>query len=314
MNARQTAQFVANVLKYKIAGIRTPTVVSFLATYRCPHKCSMCGTTAVQTEELPTDATLRIIDGFAAAGMVKMIFTGGEVFVREDFDQLVERCAHHGVSVSVNSSGVAHPRARIDPEVHRLVPPQPGRPRGDQRRGPLQRVLPGRRRRRGVLQVPEDARRPDVHDQPPERRAPAGGGRVRPRARGARLVPHRGRLSSPLHRGQSAPVGKGPAQAGDRRDRRLAGGEPVHRQLPAVARPVPQGPLCARHPLPRGAPVHSHEPGRHAEGMRMGRLDAERPQREGLLPPPRRCGKSPRCSATCACASRASNSTWPWST
>ena len=106
MNLRFYSRIARRIFQYRYGGRRSPAVVSYLVTYRCPHHCTMCGTGQHhQEDELTTNEALRILDGLGRAGMAKIIFTGGEPFLRDDLEQLVERCAAYGISVVVNSSG-----------------------------------------------------------------------------------------------------------------------------------------------------------------------------------------------------------------
>ncbi|MFC1889531.1 radical SAM protein [Thermodesulfobacteriota bacterium] len=99
------ARLALRVLQYKFSGRRAPAIVSFIVTSRCPHGCAMCGTGTSPRDEISTKAALDLINRLADAGMVKMIFTGGEPFLREDLSLLVRHCVKRGVSVSVNTSG-----------------------------------------------------------------------------------------------------------------------------------------------------------------------------------------------------------------
>mgnify|MGYP000767539097 CR=1 FL=1 len=69
--------------------IPIPTDASIILTYRCPMRCKMCNiwenptekSKEIQPEELRTLPRLKFIN-----------LTGGEPFIREDLDKVVEEC------------------------------------------------------------------------------------------------------------------------------------------------------------------------------------------------------------------------------
>lgn len=75
-----------------INNIPHPTDASIILTYRCPMRCKMCNvwqyptekSKEIQPEELHTLPKLKFIN-----------LTGGEPFIREDIDKIVEECYKH---------------------------------------------------------------------------------------------------------------------------------------------------------------------------------------------------------------------------
>lgn len=81
---------------------KTPTDMCIITTYRCPMRCTMCN-----IWENPTDKRKEITpDEIKRLPSVKFInLTGGEPFVREDLDQIVEVCFTKAPRVVISTSG-----------------------------------------------------------------------------------------------------------------------------------------------------------------------------------------------------------------
>lgn len=75
---------------------------SIILTYRCPMRCKMCNvwqyptekSKEIQPEELRTLPKLKFIN-----------LTGGEPFIREDLDKIVEECYRHSNRIVISTSG-----------------------------------------------------------------------------------------------------------------------------------------------------------------------------------------------------------------
>ena len=86
---------------YKL-NIQNPTDASIILTYRCPMRCKMCNIWAnptikseeIQAKELKTLPNLKFIN-----------LTGGEPFIREDLDDIVEECYKHTPRIVISTSG-----------------------------------------------------------------------------------------------------------------------------------------------------------------------------------------------------------------
>lgn len=82
--------------------ISHPTDASIIVTYRCPMRCKMCNvwqyptekSKEIRPEELRTLPRLKFIN-----------LTGGEPFVREDLDRIVEECYRHTDRIVISTSG-----------------------------------------------------------------------------------------------------------------------------------------------------------------------------------------------------------------
>ena len=82
--------------------IAAPTDISIITTYRCPMQCKMCDIWNNPTEKSKeiTPEELKILP------KVKFInITGGEPFIREDLDKIVEIAFSKSPRVVISTSG-----------------------------------------------------------------------------------------------------------------------------------------------------------------------------------------------------------------
>ena len=79
-----------------------PTDASIILTYRCPMRCQMCNiwkyptnrSEEIQAKDLTSLPKLKFIN-----------VTGGEPFIREDLDTIVEECYNHTDRIVISTSG-----------------------------------------------------------------------------------------------------------------------------------------------------------------------------------------------------------------
>ena len=79
-----------------------PTDASIILTYRCPMRCQMCNiwkyptnrSEEIQAKDLTSLPKLKFIN-----------LTGGEPFIREDLDTIVEECYNHTDRIVISTSG-----------------------------------------------------------------------------------------------------------------------------------------------------------------------------------------------------------------
>jgi radical SAM protein with 4Fe4S-binding SPASM domain len=94
---------LTQALLAKAAAIGQPASGIFELTSRCNLACSMCyvreATAAYR--ELSSDAWLHLAREAAGQGMVFLLLTGGEVFLREDFWEIYEPIARMGLFLKV---------------------------------------------------------------------------------------------------------------------------------------------------------------------------------------------------------------------
>jgi radical SAM protein with 4Fe4S-binding SPASM domain len=92
-------------------GKRAPVEVSLEITHRCPLKCLHCynnlpmGDLNAATSELSLADYRKLIDEMAAAGVLWLLFTGGEVFARKDFLQIYQYAKEKGFLITIFTNG-----------------------------------------------------------------------------------------------------------------------------------------------------------------------------------------------------------------
>ncbi len=96
-------------------GAPTIHTLHFNITNSCNLRCSFCYIDAQQapTHELPLDRIESLADDFKAAGGQKVILSGGEPFVRRDWEAVFQIWAERGLRLSVVSNGTRLPRPHV---------------------------------------------------------------------------------------------------------------------------------------------------------------------------------------------------------
>lgn len=90
---------------------RIPLNGTFELTSRCNFNCKMCYVhnsiedSCTAENELTTDQWLGLASDARDAGMLSLILTGGEIFLRQDFKILYENIAKMGFKVTIYSNG-----------------------------------------------------------------------------------------------------------------------------------------------------------------------------------------------------------------
>lgn len=76
-------------------------------TLQCCFHCAYCGSQAgtAREKELSLEECLRVADELASLGCERVSLIGGEVFLRQDWAQIVRRLASHGIRVSIITNG-----------------------------------------------------------------------------------------------------------------------------------------------------------------------------------------------------------------
>jgi AdoMet-dependent heme synthase len=121
-----------------------PLSVHFDLTYRCNERCVHCYLDHNDHGELTTAECLAVLEELAHAGTLFLTFSGGEIFLRLDLDEILTaaRRLHFDVSLKTNALMVTRERAarlrelgvrRVqisvysdDPEVHDAITKVPG--------------------------------------------------------------------------------------------------------------------------------------------------------------------------------------------
>jgi radical SAM protein with 4Fe4S-binding SPASM domain len=84
----------------------TPLSVHIDVTYRCNERCSHCYLDHDDKGEMTTQEIRDLLDQLAEAGVFFLAFSGGEVFMRRDFLDLVEYARGLQFNVKVKTNGV----------------------------------------------------------------------------------------------------------------------------------------------------------------------------------------------------------------
>jgi AdoMet-dependent heme synthase len=121
-----------------------PLGVHFDVTYRCNERCVHCYLDHEDYGELNTSEVKNILTQLAAAGTLMLTFSGGEIFLRNDFFELLEfaRSLHFDVALKSNALMITAVRAArlkelgvrqiqvsvysSDPSVHDAITKVPG--------------------------------------------------------------------------------------------------------------------------------------------------------------------------------------------
>lgn len=95
------------VMAYKLFNKRTPLSVTFLTTNRCNLDCQACGIHSLDKQDIPHERFMSIIDEVAAAGAIRVSFTGGgEPMMRDDIGALILQAKKNGLIVSMVTNGL----------------------------------------------------------------------------------------------------------------------------------------------------------------------------------------------------------------
>ncbi|MFZ2447410.1 MAG: radical SAM protein [Syntrophobacteraceae bacterium] len=95
----------------RAAVTRQPAHGAFELTSRCNLACRMCyvrqaaGDAATAAKEIPASAWLELARGAVDNGMVFLLLTGGEVFLRRDFFEIYEPLTRMGLSIALFTNG-----------------------------------------------------------------------------------------------------------------------------------------------------------------------------------------------------------------
>lgn len=109
---KQTEPAISRYFHQKGAALGMPVSGSFELTPRCNFNCKMCYVHMTNEEmfrsgrkELSADEWLGIASDAMDSGMLFLLLTGGEPFVRPDFFRIYTELKRMGLMVSINSNG-----------------------------------------------------------------------------------------------------------------------------------------------------------------------------------------------------------------
>ncbi len=103
-----------------VGAFTSPLYVAWEITHRCNACCIHCysssGPHASCDNELTTEEGISVIDQLAEAGLMVLAFSGGEPFLRKDWQRLVSHAANCGLTVNIATNGTS-----ITPETPALL-------------------------------------------------------------------------------------------------------------------------------------------------------------------------------------------------
>ena len=93
-----------------------PYRVHFVLTHKCNLACEHCYQAEHDSDDLPFDEVVRVLDELADLGVLFLTLGGGEPLARRDFWQIVEAARARQFAVDVYTNGTL-----IDAEVARRL-------------------------------------------------------------------------------------------------------------------------------------------------------------------------------------------------
>src|SRR5215469_1872500 len=101
-----------SVIRRSIMG-SLPLSVHFDVTYRCNERCVHCYLDHEDYGELETAEIKSILAQLAASGTLMLTFSGGEIFLRKDFFELLEfaKGLHFDIALKSNALMITAARA-----------------------------------------------------------------------------------------------------------------------------------------------------------------------------------------------------------
>lgn len=90
----------------KAYSTRTPLECKIELTYRCNLKCKYCIMIDSKSEEMSIEKLKDTINQLRELGVIQLSLTGGEIFLREDINELVDYCARKGFILILQSNGI----------------------------------------------------------------------------------------------------------------------------------------------------------------------------------------------------------------
>ena len=103
--ARYQRQGAAAWFADRAEQLGVPVSVTFQITDRCNYRCAHCYETHGEAEELSTGEIKRILGEIAAAGVLFLTLTGGEVFMRRDLDEILVEARRLQFAVRLYTTG-----------------------------------------------------------------------------------------------------------------------------------------------------------------------------------------------------------------
>jgi radical SAM protein with 4Fe4S-binding SPASM domain len=92
---------------HRLGLLRPYSFVQWLVTNRCNLSCPFCEASAggAAPGELSTEEALRLVDDLPAAGVKKLILSGGEPLMRPDIGEIMARAVERGLKLGLVTNG-----------------------------------------------------------------------------------------------------------------------------------------------------------------------------------------------------------------
>jgi radical SAM protein with 4Fe4S-binding SPASM domain len=111
MGVLRESTFEDLLSRHRAHGRRLAYTGTIETTYRCNLACAHCyvnqpaGSREEREREMPTDRLLRLVDEIVDEGCLELLFTGGEVLVRPDFETVYRHARARGLLVTLFTNG-----------------------------------------------------------------------------------------------------------------------------------------------------------------------------------------------------------------
>lgn len=83
----------------------TPLSMHWDLTWRCDHKCVHCYLTERRQDELSLEEADGLLDQLAEAGVMLLLISGGDPFLRPDGLEIIKRARNKGFDIRINTHG-----------------------------------------------------------------------------------------------------------------------------------------------------------------------------------------------------------------
>jgi len=83
----------------------TPLTMHWDLTWRCDHKCVHCYLTERRQDELSMEEAEDLLDQLAAAGVMMLLISGGDPFLRPDGAAMIKMAREKGFDIRINTHG-----------------------------------------------------------------------------------------------------------------------------------------------------------------------------------------------------------------
>ena len=110
VHSKAAEPMLSSYLNKKGVALGLPINGNFELTARCNFDCKMCyvhlqnNPGALAEKELSADQWLSLASDARDAGMMFLLLTGGEPFLRPDFGQIYQELVKMGIMVSINTN------------------------------------------------------------------------------------------------------------------------------------------------------------------------------------------------------------------